>query len=149
MFLDPGLKAAVTPLDRGFLKTTDEAINELVLAHKLGTKIPRVNCHSMSRAIALVIPELQLVDGYYMGSMIHSWLLTPDQAIIDALPVGIITTGSLLIPAAGRYMFPSMGIYNTNGKIASSLRDRIETEETLATAEYLAAIMREGLDCPF
>jgi hypothetical protein len=84
-----------------------------------------------------------------MGSMIHSWLITPDQAIIDAVAGGfIITTGSLLIPRMEGTCCQAWGSTTRVSRRCWISEDRIETEETLATAEYLAAIMKKGLIAP-
>ena len=79
---------------------------------------PIVECHSICRGLAHNIPELTVVDGHYLGlestakddpkSFLirhcdHSWLLTPDQAIIDPYPVGFISTNPVLIGPHGTY----------------------------------------------
>jgi hypothetical protein len=84
-----------------------------------------------------------------MADMVHSWLITPDQAIIDVLPIGIITAGSILVPRKGRYNLPSLGVYTTSFKLVLELKNQIETEETLSTAKFLAAIMQHALNSPF
>lgn len=72
------------------------------------------NCHSIVRAIGHIYKkDLSVVDGRLLGlgvrqdtkfdllSTRHSWLVTPDGAIIDPYPVGIISqSGALLIPTS-------------------------------------------------
>lgn len=73
-----------------------------------------MECHSISRLMSLVFKELTLVDGILIGLDLlpeenkvtvvhthHSWLRTPDGAIIDPYPMGIISpTSALLIPTS-------------------------------------------------
>lgn len=76
------------------------------------------NCHSIHRALAFKIPELRLVDGNYLGAVVretdpkftvklqvcsHSWLVTPDDAIIDAYPVGYISANPVLVVTKGKF----------------------------------------------
>jgi len=75
-------------------------------------------CHSICRALRIRMPELRLLDGFYLGLRTlpaekkrgvrrelmtagHSWLMTPDGAIIDPYPVGCISLNPLLIPTRG------------------------------------------------
>ena len=73
--------------------------------------LPPINCHSASRLVSLFAEELTLVDGFLLGLRAndddtlmlqqtqHSWLVTPDKAIIDPWPMGIISPGNaILIP---------------------------------------------------
>lgn len=70
-----------------------------------------VECHTIARAVALAIPELKLVDGVVLGHSLtgkipfryHSWLVTPDKAIIDPYPCHHITIGPLLVSTEGEY----------------------------------------------
>lgn len=67
-------------------------------------------CHTIARAIALVIPELKLVDGVVLGYKrrgkspynYHSWLLTPDGAIIDPYPFWCLSD-VILVPTKNKY----------------------------------------------
>lgn len=71
------------------------------------------NCHSICRAISTILPRLSVVTGGLVGytpdpkesdTLIikissHSWLTTPDGAIIDPNPVGCIACSPLMFPA--------------------------------------------------
>ncbi len=82
-----------------------------------------MECHSISRLISLIFKKLNLVDGYLIGLDLvpgenkvklvhtnHSWLCTPDNAIIDPYPMGIISkTSALLLPTSGTIYCPHGG----------------------------------------
>jgi len=86
-----------------------------------------VDCHSICRALAQNIPELQVVDGVHLGltrrrvkkkvtlklshSGFHSWLRTPHGAIIDAYPMGFISANPVLIPTKGHLRFFASSFY--------------------------------------
>lgn len=71
------------------------------------------NCHTICRAMAIILPELSVRSGGYQGYKRdpeiptdlalwvseHSWLETPDGAIIDPNPVGFITWRPVMFPA--------------------------------------------------
>jgi len=95
-------------------------------------KIVQMECHSVSRLISLVFKELTLVDGILIGldlipvenkvSVVHthhSWLRTPDGAIIDPYPMGLIsTTSALLIPTSEtRYCVHGGNLYHENPSV--------------------------------
>lgn len=95
-------------------------------------KTVRVECHSVSRLMSLVFKELTLVDGILIGLDFiptenkvtlahthHSWLRTPDGAIIDPYPMGLIsTTSALLIPTSEtRYCVHGGNLYHENPSI--------------------------------
>lgn len=87
------------------------------------------NCHSLCRALSVCIPKLTVVTGGYRGIRAinngtefritlasHSWLKTPDKAIIDPYPVGVISYNPLLVPADGESIYLSFGsgMYDAN-----------------------------------
>jgi hypothetical protein len=71
-----------------------------------------VNCHSVSRLMHLILPELILTDGYMIAAVEteeenkfrrhitnHSWLITPDGTISDPYPMGVISYGcAVMVP---------------------------------------------------
>jgi hypothetical protein len=73
-------------------------------------KTPTYRCHTICRALASRVQGLSVCDGIYVGAeptekrpanlqarqARHSWLVTPDKAIIDPYPVGVIACGSPL-----------------------------------------------------
>lgn len=89
------------------------------------------NCHPIHRAIAQIIPELRCVDGYYFGlakikdekgestvtqHCSHSWLVTPDEAIIDAYPCGYMSVNPVLVVAKGSHAPHGGNLYIPNGE---------------------------------
>ena len=69
-----------------------------------------LDCHSITRFLAKGIPELEVVTGSYLGISRtegerkaavsycpHSWLVTPDGAILDPYPVGVFATESVVL----------------------------------------------------
>lgn len=67
------------------------ALPDTVLGTRLdGKKIP-IHCHVLTRALASVFPTLKVRDGFMNGlNYQHSWLVTPNNCIIDPLPIAIL-----------------------------------------------------------
>jgi hypothetical protein len=111
---------AVTEKDK---KLWAQVIAILIRTQDFISQLPKkhdmvVECHTICRGLSMHIPELKLVDGHYLGyesvkensedryslvSQRHSWLVTPDQAIIDPYPVGFCSTNPILVPSKGDY----------------------------------------------
>lgn len=95
------------------------------------------NCHSIARTLAETVHELKVVDGYYAGITTdddsshvmthteHSWLITPDNAIIECFPVGLMSPNPLLIPTKGKYAHAGSGYYLTSQKLAEEICRKI------------------------
>ncbi len=79
--------------------------------HREETEKHIFECHAISMAVNLVMPELKLEHGRVWGispltkggrrhlrSCDHSWLRTPDGAIIDCYPPGFLVLDPVLIP---------------------------------------------------
>lgn len=92
----------------------------------------RMECHSVARFVSLIMKELTLIDGFIIGLHIkegetkvsiahtsHSWLITPDGAIIDPYPMGIISsTSALLIPTSNtRYCIHGANMYHKDSSV--------------------------------
>lgn len=73
--------------------------------------LPKADCHSVARLLSMFMKDCEVVDGYLFGlgnisenelglqTTFHSWLVTPDKAIIDPWPMGIVIPGSaILVP---------------------------------------------------
>ncbi len=97
------------------------------------------NCHSICRAISLFKKELQVIDGQMIGigksdgskfqllSTNHSWLLTPDGAIIDPYLIGVVSAeGVLLIPRST----DSFAIHGCNRYLPNDDTDEKEFDVT-------------------
>ena len=65
---------------------------------KYGDKKIVISCHMLARAIGAVF-GLKVVDGNYVRSFAHSWLVSDDRRwVFDVYPVGV-TTGPTLVDA--------------------------------------------------
>ena len=102
-------------------------------------------CHSICRALAMFIPELTVVDGHFVGlksrqiaegcefeirNCGHSWLLTPDEAIIDPYPVGFITTNPILIGPKSDYLFYGLEYYVADSQVTRSVVNKKVTRSS-------------------
>lgn len=112
-------------------------------------------CHSIATAFSIVIPELQLVHGYYCGlewtrpkskvhvritTCPHSWLVTPSGTILDPYPVGIGTVDAVLVITKGRYKSFGSGLYRRSDSV---LQD-FSMAETWEKALYLACMIMKA-----
>lgn len=121
MYFDNANKHAVTKQDENHLMQVCTILRTLCFIggrqKTLDSRwdLRQIECHSISRLVSLIFKDLTLVDGYLIGLELvpgtrqvrivrtnHSWLHTPDGAIIDPYPMGIIsTTSALLLPKTG------------------------------------------------
>lgn len=97
-------------------------------------------CHSLCDAIAFNVDkyELGVIDGFYLGLKSnspnkndftieyceHSWLVTPDQTIIDPYPVGTLNINPLLIPAKGTFNRFGYNFYVPDQAVSKTVRNR-------------------------
>ncbi len=112
MFIPHGLTRNVSKQDNKMLHAVRELICNAMDYYRAHPKMKgayEVNCHIITRAIAMCIKELTVVNGNYMGlahsvnekgekfvalrHCTHSWLVTPDGAILEAYGVGAIPMG--------------------------------------------------------
>ena len=153
MFVGHNLMSNVTRKDRKLQSTVANLISnsyEHQRSLKEKEKKPKVDCHILCRAISLCVNDLKVVSGLYIGlihtcdtdapdnqmtSMItckHSWLVTPDGAILEAYAVGSISLkggGPLLIPTKGEYSHFGAGHY---------LEMKVELDEATLHGKALA-----------
>ncbi len=94
-------------------------------------KLPRFECHTICRALAKKVPTLLVEDGKYFGLRRagetqegqfadHSWLVTPDGAIIDPYPVGFLTPNPVLVVTRGIYQPYGSGLYVPDKRVRRS-----------------------------
>ena len=132
MFFNTKLCEAITRRDKElWLKMMN--IMNLVGNNSLSGMAERsdlyVNCHSICRALAILVPELTVIDGDFIGvkpTVIqgrteylimrgeHSWLTTPDDAIIDPYPMGCIATTPIIMGPKGPYVVYGKELYVPN-----------------------------------
>jgi hypothetical protein len=109
-----------TELDRELCdKSAELMLNARENARKYGRKYNfDFNCHSVTLALASMVPELICKHGYMLGikkddprngesnlTLLavtnHSWLQTPHGSIIDAYPVGVMACTPVLVITKG------------------------------------------------
>jgi hypothetical protein len=115
------------------------------------------DCHSICRAISLYLPELRTIDGSYAGYehvvedkvlrmrpcwSKHSWLLTPDLAIIDPHPVGIITLAPLLAVGKGKYAHFGGGLYIPDIRIQQSISNKRLWRRSQVAFQFIKQVMK-------
>jgi len=105
-----------TEEDQGLLRQVTIALQclfKITITQRECTKkwnVHNVDCHSLARLLSLIFSECKLVDGsliglkkgegveqFYLYRTNHSWIVTPDGAIIDPYPMGITPVGSVLL----------------------------------------------------
>lgn len=100
-----------------------------------------LECHSICRALAKAVPDLRLIDGNYIGMKripvpeensfrfelryaTHSWLLTPDEAIIDPYPVGYLAVNPVLVLTKGDYAAFGGEPYVADARVTAAISNR-------------------------
>lgn len=118
MVIRPGLLSSTTVSDRRLHREARVlAFATVDYVQKNPLKKPMVfECHVIARAIALALPRLKLVNGFYLGfkkrkragrafyqfvKCEHSWLVTPTGTIIDPYPVGYLTIDVIMVATRG------------------------------------------------
>lgn len=98
-----------------------------------------VNCHSITRAVANYILDLQVVSGRHVSIKgergdqifvtytIHSWLVTPDEAIIEPYPPTFLAIAPILIPTKGEYSEANSGTYLAGCQTTDFIRKHVNT----------------------
>lgn len=98
-----------------------------------------INCHSISRAIAKHIPDLKVMSGLHVSYKIisdgkcimtqttHSWLTTPDGAIIEVYSPTLISIAPIIIPAKGEYAEANSGVYVASESVAGFMYKHVNT----------------------
>lgn len=114
----------------------------------------QMECHSIARLLSLIFKELTLIDGVIVGfdllpeqgkvtpvQTYHSWLITPDGAIIDPYPMGLIaTTSALLIPTSNtRYCVHGGNFYHKNPRV----REQFSSAECWRNARSCLRTLRK------
>ncbi len=112
----------------------------------------RYCCHSTCRAFSKIMPELKVIDGHYMGISReesgdqvkightfcdHSWLETPDGAIIDPCPIGVITWDVLLIPKKGDWLAYGNWNYIPDNDITKRILNEELNQDTQAIYDLI------------
>jgi hypothetical protein len=166
MFINHSLEPHVTDLDQKLwgkvmmlILETAKYVQDLPKLQK-----PGLNCHSLCRALAHCVSEVKVVDGLYLGTechrngnpnqvsveirnCTHSWLVTPDEAIIDPYPVGIIITNPILIGPKGPRTVFGYQMYFPNPEITNRVVNRTVWRESIVLAKCIKAGMAARHAC--
>ena len=123
------ISEALTENDFDYLQQVIELHRKLWRAKMKAEEVGRItlNCHSTARLIGSFIPNLIVRDGFYysftfgveegkilvsnLNAIFHSWLETPDGAIIDPQPVSFVSYLPVLMPAIGKQGDSLAGMY--------------------------------------
>lgn len=140
MFYNPVMVDALTKRDHELHCAVCEItinVRNYLNAHPTENYI--VNCHSITRALANFIPELQVASGRHVSIKgerdeqifvtytIHSWLVTPDEAIIEPYPPTFLAIAPILIPTKGEYSEANSGTYLAGCSTADFIRKHVNT----------------------
>lgn len=141
---------SVTRADRLLLVRVADLANQLHdNAYKIKEKNAKYNlrfeCHSICRAFHIHLPELTVVDGNFFGIEKkddaiylqlndHSWLLTPDGAIIDPYPVGFLTIGPMMTVRSGIAANFGGNMYQPNPEVTARICGRVTTRKAVTLA---------------
>lgn len=132
-------------------------INERKIRKNPKWRLNYIDCHSLSRLCSISFKELTLVDGILYGIDLssednqcslactyHSWLRTPDNAIIDPLPMGIIsTTSAVLIPTSNtKYVVHGANNYQEN----IAIRENIDVIKSWKIARSYYKVLQKNIN---
>ena len=154
MFTNTAIKQATTDLDRELYRRVCMLVLHIC-------ELPDMNglsldCHSIHRAISMAIPELKLTIGVYYGiewvpgseqteyhpiACLHSWLVTPDGAVIDSYPVGFLTHNPVLCAGKGEYAVFGSGPYRPLEKETVEISS---DQKVLAESQILFDLIKKG-----
>jgi hypothetical protein len=67
------------------------SVPEIDLGQKDDNENILLSCHMLARACGKIF-RLEVQDDAYYPNFNHSWLLTPNENIIDVYPIGLITS---------------------------------------------------------
>ncbi len=140
MFLNPDIVNALTTRDHELHQSVCELTHRASVymsAHSEKEYI--MNCHSITRAIASRMPDLRVVSGRHVSIKyetakqvfvtytIHSWLATPDDAVIDAYPPTILSIAPIIVPTKGKYAEANAGMYIADSSVEGFMRKHVNT----------------------
>lgn len=156
MFINQSLSQSVTLADRKLHGQVCNLLLDYIEFVQTTNKTSRGNCHSITRALSSHIKELRTVDGWYVGLEMggekpslkytpHSWLVTPDEAIIEPYPVGMLIPNPALIPTRSEYAHSGAGYYLSNPLI--TVRMNIECSSLRVTREtaVITQLMKQAI----
>ncbi len=135
-------------------------MNELSAHNKRLSRPDRLdyNCHSISRALAMIETSLQLENGFYFGLTPtvtengkclktsykrHSWLRTGRGSIIDTHPVAIVAVLPLFVVGRGSDSSFGAGPYVRDERLAPAIFTRkVDARTTRLVAFFEGLTMK-------
>lgn len=159
MFYNPTLVDALTEADHRLHQAVCDMsikVNNYLQAHL--EKCYLVNCHSIARAIANHMPILRVVSGRHVSIKkeikeevlvtytIHSWLVTPDDAIIEPYPPSFLSIAPIIIPTKGEYSEAHSGTYIPDGSMTDFMRQHVNTWRLRKATAALTELIKEAED---
>lgn len=139
--MTPWVSEYIPPEDRKLflqIRTEVEALPDLKYERDEDGNQIVLSCHILCRALARIHSEVTVVDGYFRVGLLHSWLITKKNSIIDPYVPGAI--GVLILPAPRREfhdvwysMYSRTNLLEMQGVFSSWSFDRAvtQTEEAL------------------
>lgn len=114
--------------------------------------LPVVDYHSISRLLSTFMKDCRLVDGYLIGivtsserelslqTTYHSWLTTPDNAIIDPWPMGIVSPGGAILIPTQKHTYNAHGsnLYYPDNNV----REKFDVKNAWARAQTCRRILK-------
>lgn len=116
-----------------------------------------LNCHAFARALAFHVKGLKVVDGYYIGilknksgyhrtSTEHSWLVTPNGAIIEPFATGFLSMTPILIPTKENPEKSHSSHYFTTVRAGREIRKKVLTPVMKEKISRAKAIIKECIE---
>ncbi len=168
MLVSSRIRRGVTSRDEDLYDQVSLLVSQLCghnsVIRKEGKKF-YYSCHSICRALALHIPDLTVIDGVYIslsaapsidtegdywydnfGATTHSWLVTPDGAIIEPYPVSFVAWGPLLIPTRNNAPESGAGLYVPKPTVTAKVVSRkiYRQSQTIAMFIYEAKALAKN-----
>lgn len=159
MLINSRILRGITARDEDLYAKVSSTISQLCGYNQVLRKEKKqfyYSCHSICRALALTIPELTVVDGVYIslsaapskdaesdywydnfGATTHSWLVTPDRAIIEPYPVGVIALSPLLIPTRNKAPESGAGLYVPKPTVTAKVVSRKIYRQSQTVAMFI------------
>lgn len=109
------------------------------------------NCHVISRGLAIVVPNLKVIDGLYVGCRKfnpgtmtvdselceHSWLQTPNGNIIEPYPVGCASITPIIVINSGPLRPYGGGLYLPDPTLTRKISNRKTYRASIVLANIL------------
>lgn len=115
------------------------------------------NCHSTVRAIGFFVPGLKVRDGFYLSLTLnlhgaggsikqvceirHSWLVTPNDAVIDPYPPSFLAWSPALMPSIEKSEESLAGLYVVDHRAYPIAQRKTVLRRAKILQQYMKACM--------